>query len=150
MLLENYNSLKDSIRDYQTVGYGNNHLTVQSIKLYMDGALGSRGAWLLSPYFDSPNQSGLNVTPISQIKKIAKLAAENDFQICTHAIGDKANRITLDIYEDIFKQYPDKTNFRWRIEHAQHLSKKDIPRFNHLRSNCFNAVNTLYFRCSFC
>ena len=50
MLLENYNSLKDSIRDYQTVGYGNNHLTVQSIKLYMDGALGSRGAWLLSPY----------------------------------------------------------------------------------------------------
>jgi predicted amidohydrolase YtcJ len=98
----------------------------------MDGALGSRGAWLLSSYLDSPNQSGLNVTPISQIKKIAQLAAENDFQICTHAIGDKANRITLDIYEDIFKQYPDKTNFRWRIEHAQHLSKRDISRFNHL------------------
>ena len=132
MLLENYDSLKDSIRGYQTIGYGNNHLTVQSIKLYMDGALGSRGAWLLSPYQDSPNQRGLNVTPISQIKKIAQLAAENDFQICTHAIGDKANRITLDIYEDTYKQYPDKPNFRWRIEHAQHLSKRDILRFSDL------------------
>lgn len=132
MLLEDYNLLKDSIRTYQTVGYGNNHLTVQAIKLYMDGALGSRGAWLLSPYQDNPNQSGLNVTPISQIKKIAELAAVNDFQICTHAIGDKANRITLDIYRDIFKQFPDRENFRWRIEHAQHLTKRDIPRFSEL------------------
>ena len=132
MLLENYNLLKDSIRAYQTVGYGNNHLTVQAIKLYMDGALGSRGAWLLSPYQDSPNHSGLNVTPISQIKNIVELAAENDFQICTHAIGDKANRITLDIYRDIFKQFPERENFRWRIEHAQHLSKRDIQRFSEL------------------
>jgi predicted amidohydrolase YtcJ len=132
MLLEDYNLLKDSIRAYQTVGYGNNHLTVQAIKLYMDGALGSRGAWLLSPYQDSPNHSGLNVTPISQIKNIAELAAENDFQICTHAIGDKANRITLDIYRDIFKQFPERENFRWRIEHAQHLSKRDIQRFSEL------------------
>lgn len=132
MLLEDYNLLKDSIRTYQTVGYGNNHLTVQAIKLYMDGALGSRGAWLLSPYQDNPNQSGLNVTQISQIKKIAELAAVNDFQICTHAIGDKANRITLDIYRDIFKQFPDRENFRWRIEHAQHLTKRDIPRFSEL------------------
>jgi hypothetical protein len=98
----------------------------------MDGALGSRGAWLLSPYQDSPNQSGLNVTSISQIKNIAELAADNDFQICTHAIGDKANRITLDIYNDIFKQFPERENFRWRIEHAQHLSKRDIPRFSEL------------------
>ncbi len=132
MLLEDYNLLKDSIRAYQTVGYGNNHLTVQAIKLYMDGALGSRGAWLLSPYQDSPNHSGLNVTPISQIKNIVELAAENDFQICTHAIGDKANRITLDIYRDIFKQFPERENFRWRIEHAQHLSKRDIQRFSEL------------------
>lgn len=132
MLLEDFKSLKDSLRDYQTVGYGNNHLTVQAIKLYMDGALGSRGAWLLSPYQDTPNQSGLNVTPISQIKNVAKLAAENDFQICTHSIGDKANRITLDVYEEIYKQYPDRNNFRWRIEHAQHLSKRDITRFSEL------------------
>jgi predicted amidohydrolase YtcJ len=132
MLLEDYNLLKDSIRAYQTVGYGNNHLTVQAIKLYMDGALGSRGAWLLSPYQDSPNQTGLNVSPISQIKNIAELAAKNDFQICTHAIGDNANRVTLDIYENIFKEFPERENFRWRIEHAQHLSKSDIPRFSEL------------------
>lgn len=132
MLLEDYKSLKDSIRTYQTVGYGNNHLTVQAIKLYMDGALGSRGAWLLSSYEDSPEQTGLNVTSISEIKNIAKLAAENDFQICTHAIGDKANRVTLNIYEDIFETYTQIDNYRWRIEHAQHLSKKDIPRFAEL------------------
>lgn len=132
MLLEDYESLKDSIRVYQTVGYADNHLTVQAIKLYMDGALGSRGAWLLSPYADSPEQSGLNVTPISIIKKTALLAAENDFQICTHAIGDKANRVTLNIYEDIFNKFNDNRNFRWRIEHAQHLSKKDISRFAEL------------------
>ena len=132
MLLEDYKSLKDSIRVYQTVGYANNHLTVQSIKLYMDGALGSRGAWLLSPYSDSHEHSGLNVTPISDIKKIAKLAAENDFQICTHAIGDKGNRITLDIYEEVFSSHKERDNYRWRIEHAQHLSKNDIPRFAQL------------------
>ena len=132
MLLEDYRALKDSIRVYQTVGYANNHLTVQSIKLYMDGALGSRGAWLLSPYKDSPEQYGLNVTKVSEIRNIANLAAENDFQICTHAIGDKANRITLDIYEDIFKKFTHRDNYRWRIEHAQHLTKKDIPRFAEL------------------
>jgi len=132
MLLEDYNTLKDSIRQYQTVGYGNNHLTVQSIKLFMDGALGSRGAWLLSPYNDSPEQSGLNVTALTEIRNIARLAAENDFQICTHAIGDKANRTVLDIYEEVLGEYPQRDNFRWRIEHAQHLSESDIPRFNKL------------------
>lgn len=132
MLLEDYESLKDSIRDYQAVGHGNNFLTVRAIKLYMDGALGSRGAWLLSPYNDSPDQSGLNVTPLNQIRKTAELAAENDFQICTHAIGDKANRVTLNIYEEIFNKFNQHDNFRWRIEHAQHISKRDIPRFAEL------------------
>ncbi len=132
MILEDYNSLKDSIRAYQTVGYKNNHLTVRAVKLYIDGALGSRGAWLLSPYKDAPDQSGLNVTPLSEIKNVAKLALENDFQICTHAIGDKGNRVILNIYEDIFNKNPDKKDLRWRVEHAQHLSKKDIPRFNKL------------------
>jgi predicted amidohydrolase YtcJ len=132
MILEDYEMLKDSLRDYQAVGHADNRLTVRAIKLYMDGALGSRGAWLLSPYSDSPDQSGLNVTPIHQIKKIAQLAAENDFQICTHAIGDKANRITLDIYEEIIDKFNHHDNFRWRIEHAQHLSSRDIPRFSEL------------------
>jgi len=132
MISENYQLLKDSLRQYQTIGYGNNRLSVQSIKLFIDGALGSRGAWLLNPYKDSPLQTGLNVTPISEIKNIANLAAENDFQICTHAIGDKGNRIILDIYESIFEQYPNRNDLRWRVEHAQHLSKKDIPRFAEL------------------
>jgi hypothetical protein len=98
----------------------------------MDGALGSRGAWLLSPYSDMPDQSGLNVTPISEIRKISQLAIENDFQICTHAIGDKANRVTLNIYEEIFSNHSQYDDNRWRIEHAQHLSKRDIPRFAEL------------------
>ena len=132
MLLEDYKSLKDSLRAYQAVGHGNNHLTVRAIKLYMDGALGSRGAWLLSPYSDSPDQSGLNVTPISEIRNISKLAIENDFQVCTHAIGDRANRITLNIYEEIFNKFSQYEDNRWRIEHAQHLSKRDIPRFAEL------------------
>jgi predicted amidohydrolase YtcJ len=132
MLFEDYQSLKDSLRAYQTVGYGNNHLTVRAIKLYMDGALGSRGAWLLSPYSDSPDESGLNVSPISEIRRISKLAIENDFQICTHAIGDKANRITLNIYKEIISDFDLDGEYRWRIEHAQHLSKKDISRFSEL------------------
>lgn len=131
MLGENYNTLKDSLRKYFTIGYGNNHLTVRSIKLYMDGALGSRGAWLLEPYSDMPNQSGLNTTDLNEINLICELAANNDFQICTHAIGDKANRITLDIYERIFKENSNKV-YRWRIEHAQHIDPIDIPRFNKL------------------
>ena len=131
MLGENYNALKDSLRKYFTIGYGNNHLTVRSIKLYMDGALGSRGAWLIEPYSDMPNQSGLNTTDLNEIKLICKLAVNNDFQICTHAIGDKANRITLEIYDQIFKENSDK-DYRWRIEHAQHIDPNDIPRFNKL------------------
>jgi len=127
MLGENYFALKDSLRKYFTIGYGNNHLTVRSIKLYMDGALGSRGAWLLEPYSDIPKQFGMNTTDLNEINSICKIAAENDFQICTHAIGDKANRVTLDVYENIFKNYTNK-NFRWRIEHAQHLNPNDISR----------------------
>jgi predicted amidohydrolase YtcJ len=132
MILEDYHSLKDSLRKYQTVGYGNNHLTVSAIKLYMDGALGSRGAWFLNDYSDDSGHFGQNVTSLSEIKNIAKLAAENDFQICTHAIGDKGNRVALNIYEEIFNQDKYKNNYRWRIEHAQHLSKEDIPRFAEL------------------
>ena len=132
MLLENYESLRDSLRKFQTVGFENNHLTVRAIKIYMDGALGSRGAWLLEPYTDQPESNGLNLTTIPQITEIAKLAAENDFQVCTHAIGDKANRTTLDIFENVFKEYPKTNDFRWRIEHAQHLNINDIPRLKQL------------------
>lgn len=129
MILENNPGLRRKIADYRLIGYGNNFLTVRSIKKYMDGALGSRGAWLLEPYSDMPDSFGLNVTPVSEIEKTAEIAIENDFQLCVHSIGDRANRETLDLYERVFKNHPDKKNLRWRIEHAQHLSGEDIGRF---------------------
>ncbi len=120
----------------RVVGAVDNHLTVRTIKRLMDGALGSHGAWLLEPYADlSPddkNPTGLNTESIEEMKATAKFAIENGFQLATHAIGDRGNRETLDIYEEAFKAHPDKTDLRWRIEHAQHLSLADIPRFARL------------------
>ena len=75
------------------------HLNIRSIKLYADGALGSRGAWLLEEYSDAEGVHGHNVTPMSEIEGIVKAGLENGFQMCTHAIGDRANREVLDIYE---------------------------------------------------
>lgn len=129
MIGESNENLKEKINEYKMIGYGNNFLTVRAIKKYMDGALGSRGAWLLEPYSDLPQHSGLNVTPINEIKETAQLAIENGFQLCTHAIGDRGNRETLNLYENAFSKIPDKKDLRWRIEHAQHISNKDIPRF---------------------
>lgn len=129
MIGESNKELKKKIADYKMIGYGNNFLTVRSIKKYMDGALGSRGAWMLEPYEDLPGHSGLNVTPINDINETAKIAVENGFQLCTHAIGDRGNKEVLDLYENAFKKNPDKKDLRWRIEHAQHISNEDIPRF---------------------
>jgi predicted amidohydrolase YtcJ len=117
---------------YRTIDYGNGHLTVRAIKRYMDGALGSRGAWLLSPYSDKPDSVGLNTSPVEENAEAARLAMANDFQLCVHAIGDRANRETLDIFEQAFQANPGKRDLRWRIEHAQHLSAPDIPRFGRL------------------
>jgi hypothetical protein len=121
---------------YRMIGAVDNHLTVRTIKRLMDGALGSHGAWLLEPYSDlSPddkNPTGLNTESLEEMKATAKFAIENGFQLATHAIGDRGNRETLDIYEEAFKAHPDKTDLRWRIEHAQHLSLADIPRFARL------------------
>jgi predicted amidohydrolase YtcJ len=111
------------------IGVAGNHLTVRAIKRLIDGALGSHGAWLLEPYADLPGSTGLNTESIEEMKATAKFAIENGFQVATHAIGDRGNRETLDIYEEAFKAHPDKTDLRWRIEHAQHLSAADIPRF---------------------
>jgi len=124
--------LAESLAKYRTIGYGDNHLTVRAIKVTIDGALGSRGAWLLEPYADLPGSTGLNTTPVDSVRETAKLAIANDVQFCVHAIGDRANREVLDIYEEAFKANPGKTGLRWRIEHAQHLSAADIPRFGQL------------------
>lgn len=132
MAQDTYEKMKENLSKYKMEGYTNGFLTVRSIKQYIDGALGSRGAWLLEPYSDLPNHSGSNVTPISDLKKAAELAIANGFQMRTHAIGDKGNREVLNIYEDIFQKNSGKENLRWAIEHAQHLSEKDIPRFAQL------------------
>jgi len=123
---------KEKLSEYRLLGEGNHHLTVRSIKRLIDGALGAHGAWLIEPYKDLPSSTGLNTTPVDYIKETARIAIENDFQLCIHAIGDRANREVLDIYENTFEAHPEKEDLRWRVEHAQHLSPEDIPRFGEL------------------
>jgi predicted amidohydrolase YtcJ len=117
---------------HRTIDYGNAHLTVRAIKRQIDGALGSRGAWLLEPYTDKPDSVGLNTGNVADLAETARLAMANDYQLCVHAIGDRANRETLNIFEQAFKANPTKRDLRWRVEHAQHLSLQDIPRFGQL------------------
>ena len=115
------------------IGLGNNFLTIRSVKLYGDGALGSRGAWLLEPYEDMPGQYGHQTTPMEQVYEVSVKALQAGFQVGTHAIGDRANREVLDQYQKAFEAFPDEAkDTRFRIEHAQHISAQDIPRFGKL------------------
>ena len=115
------------------VGLGNNFLTIRCVKLYGNGALGSRGAWLLEEYDDMPGQFGHETTPMSRVYEVSVQALQAGFQVGTHAIGDRANREVLDQYEAAFKEFPEQAkDARFRIEHAQHLSAADIPRFAEL------------------
>jgi len=121
--------LAPNLRKYYTIGADDDHFTVRAIKRMMDGALGSRGAWMLEPYADLPNSFGLPTEDPGEIRKTAELAIANGYQLCVHAIGDRANREVLNIFEAVFKEHPEKKDLRWRIEHAQHLNAADIPRF---------------------
>lgn len=107
------------------------HLWIRAIKLYADGALGSRGAALLQPYSDEPTNSGLLVSRPEHIEAWAEQGLQRGFQINVHAIGDRGNRIVLDAFDSALKKYP-KADHRFRIEHAQVLSQEDIPRFARL------------------
>jgi predicted amidohydrolase YtcJ len=118
--------------DYRMIGVGNHHLTVRSIKRQIDGALGAHGAWLLEPYEDLPTTVGLVLEPVEEVIRTAEIAVQHGFQLNTHAIGDRANREVLDIYERAFRANPDRTDLRWRIEHAQHVHPSDLPRFAEL------------------
>jgi predicted amidohydrolase YtcJ len=130
MMLRVPNSqLAAQIKNYRIQDAGDHHLTVRAIKRQADGALGSRGAWLLEPYSDLPNSTGLNTESMEDIRQTAEIAIANGFQLCVHAIGDRANRETLNLYESVFREHPDQHGLRWRIEHAQHLNPADIPRF---------------------
>jgi predicted amidohydrolase YtcJ len=132
MLNAGTKTLQEKGASYRMIGAADNHVTVRAIKRLIDGALGAHGAWLLEPYTDLPASTGLNTEPVANLKETAKFAIENGFQVGVHAIGDRGNRETLDIYEEAFKAHPDKTDLRWRVEHAQHLSAADIPRFGRL------------------
>ncbi|MBU01598.1 MAG: amidohydrolase [Gemmatimonadetes bacterium] len=121
-------SMDDALPSYRMIGYGGNHLTVRSIKRQIDGALGSHGAWLLEPYEDMPSSTGLWVEEPDDIETTAQLAAKHGFQLNTHAIGDRANREVLDIYERTFPEGAGG-QMRWRIEHAQHVHPDDVRRF---------------------
>ncbi len=115
------------------IGYGNQHLTVRSIKMFMDGALGSRGAWLLEEYSDRPGHFGHSTTPIDSVLIVSKSALNHGFQVCSHAIGDRAIREVLDRYQQAFELFPEQaTDARFRVEHAQHISAADLPRFSEL------------------
>ena len=108
-------------------------LTVRAIKMYIDGALGSRGAALIEPYSDDPGNRGLTVNSLEAIRLVTSEALAHGFQVCTHAIGDRGNSIVLSAYEQALLQNPSTAfNARLRIEHAQVLDPADIPRFKKL------------------
>jgi predicted amidohydrolase YtcJ len=108
-------------------------LTIRAIKLYADGALGSRGAWLIEEYTDRPGHFGNPIMPMSVVYGVSEAALKHGFQVCVHAIGDRANKEVLDQFERAFEGNPDAAeNSRFRVEHAQHLHLEDIPRFAEL------------------
>jgi predicted amidohydrolase YtcJ len=132
MIRANNQALSQNLARYRMVDYANGFLTVRGIKKSIDGALGPRGAWLLEPYADKPGDTGRNTTSVEEIREASKLALQHGYQMCVHAIGDRANRETLDIFEEAFKSAPGRKDLRWRVEHAQHLHPSDIPRFGQL------------------
>ena len=116
------------------IGTGGDLLTIRSIKLNADGALGSRGAWLIDEYTDRPGHYGMPTQSMEYVYRVAKNGLLSGFQVNSHAIGDKANREILNEYEKVFNEYPDlAANHRWRIEHAQHVAPADIPRFGRMK-----------------
>jgi len=125
--------LEEWYKNGPEIGTGNDYLTIRSIKLNADGALGSRGAWLLNEYTDRPGHFGMATQSIDYVYEVSKNGLKHGFQVNAHAIGDRANREILNQYQKVFNEYPEKANdLRWRIEHAQHIDPEDIPRFGEL------------------
>ncbi len=129
-----YAMLSDSKNNYdfifKTGKIKTDYLNVRSFKVYADGALGSRGASLLEPYADKPGWYGFLLRPVPHYDSVARMIAQHDFQMCTHAIGDSANRAVLKTYSKYLKPRNDK---RWRIEHAQVIHPKDFDFFGRYR-----------------
>jgi len=122
--------LDKHLAQHRTIGYADDHFTVRGIgEVISDGALGTRSGWMLKPYSDAPAITGKNVVAMSDIAQMARIAARDGFQVSVHAIGDRANHETLDLFQQIFTADPAAQALRWRIEHAQHLIPGDLPRF---------------------
>lgn len=128
MLRENLETLRANKPKLPLINLGNGFLTVKSVKVSLDGALGSYGAWLLEPYSDRQGFYGQNTYSMDSLRAIAGFCWDNGLQLCVHAIGDRANRETVNIFSEQIAKDKDR-NHRWRIEHAQHVNPEEIPRF---------------------
>jgi len=128
MVREGNAQLNKNASAFPIINAGNAHLTVKAIKVSLDGALGSYGAWLLEPYHDRQNFYGQNTFDTTELRQIAAFAWDHDLQLCVHAIGDRANRETIDIFSEQIQRNM-KKDHRWRVEHAQHVNPSEIPRF---------------------
>ncbi|MFT6737173.1 MAG: putative amidohydrolase YtcJ, partial [Kangiellaceae bacterium] len=128
---ETNDDLRARVADFRMIGHANGFLTVRALKRSIDGALGTHGAWLLDPYADKPETSGLPQTSLENLRETAEIALENGFQMNTHAIGDRGNREVMDLYEAMLSKRPNE-DLRWRVEHAQTLHPDDVPRFAEL------------------
>jgi len=112
MVRESNGRLKQSLEKYRTIGAGHQHLTVRGIKSMIDGALGSQGAWLLEPYDDRPDSKGLQLISLDYLAETAELARKYNYQLCVHAIGDRANREVLNVFERAFGDLPQPNDLR--------------------------------------
>lgn len=131
MLLEDDQQLEASAAHLPIPLNSNKNFASNAVKAYVDGALGSYGAWLLEDYDDKPGHTGQNTLDIEKLKWIAELCRNKNLQCCVHGIGDRGNREILNVFEDVLQNEKHK-DLRWRIEHAQHLNENDIPRFGRL------------------
>ena len=132
MLRGSMATLEPEFKKGPLINYAEHRLAVRAIKIVADGALGSRGAALLAPYADEPSNTGLMTTPPQEIYAQTLAASRAGFQTCVHAIGDRANRITLDTFERVQREVPGSRELRMRVEHAQILAAPEISRFARL------------------
>lgn len=128
MVRASNNDLRNNAKIFAASKEDGDFLSVKAIKVSIDGALGSYGAWLLEPYSDRAGWVGQPTFNIDSLKTIADFAWNNNLQLCVHAIGDRANREVINIYSEKFIREK-KKDHRWRVEHAQHVNPLEIPRF---------------------
>ena len=130
MARDSNENLRENLADFRVNRLGEDRLTIGGVKKAIDGALGTHGAWMLEAYADRDAHAGFNTTSMDDLEEAARLALAHDYQMAIHAIGDRGNRETLDLYERLFdEEGVNGADLRWRIEHAQHLHPDDIDRF---------------------